>query len=187
KALGLEETRYLFDEARKFGLHIQAYCEGKVWCETENEEVIFYSRKGQLPYEIHKDVPGELTLPTHKVLLISFEEEKLRDFQKLHASWEFGRVQSVFSSREFLEYSPLGVSKGNAIERFAGLLGFDLADTIAIGDEQNDISMIMKAGLGVCMANGLESIKQIADYVTTADNNEGGVAEVLERFVLGGF
>lgn len=179
-----EYTDYLFACARKAGIHIQAYCEGKVWAEEDNEELRSYCMKGQLEYEIHQNVPDELTERSGKVLLISYEEAKLKDFQKEMEAWAFGKVQSVFSTRNYLEYSPLGISKGHAVETLASLLGYDIKDTIAIGDEQNDISMILKAGLGVCMANGLDSIKEIADYVTSADNNEGGVAEVIEQFVL---
>ncbi len=179
-----EYTTYLFEQARKAGIHIQAYCEGKVWAEEDNEELRIYCKKSQLEYEIHEDVPKELRERSGKVLLISFDNEKLKAFQQDVESWAFGKVQSVFSTREYLEYSPLGISKGYAVETLANLLGYDIKDTIAIGDEQNDISMILKAGLGVCMANGLDSIKEIADYVTKDNNNEGGVAEVIERFVL---
>ena len=177
-------TAYIFQRAREAGIHIQAYCEGKVWAEEENEELRFYCKKAQLDYEIHKDVPMELRARSGKVLLISFDGEKLKEFQKNMEEWALGKVQSVFSTREYLEYSPLGISKGYAVETLANLLGYDISDTIAIGDEQNDISMILKAGLGVCMINGLDSIKEIADYVTTDDNNMGGVAEVIEKFVL---
>ncbi len=179
-----EYTEYLFHCARKAGVHIQAYCDGKVWAEEDNEELRTYCKRAQLEYEIHKDVPKELTHRTGKVLLISWEDNKLKNFQQEVEEWAFGKVQSVFSTRDYLEYSPLGISKGHAVETLASLLGFDIKDTIAIGDEQNDITMILKAGLGVCMANGLDSIKEISDYVTTANNNDGGVAEVLERFVL---
>jgi len=177
-------TRYIFEKAKEAGIHIQAYCEGKVWAEEDNELLQSYCQKGQLDYEIHKGVPNELTQRSGKVLLISVEEEKLMEFKKSLEEWSRGKVQSVFSTREYLEYSPLGISKGHAVETLADLLGYNISDTIAIGDEQNDTSMILKAGLGVCMSNGQPSIKSIADYVTIADNNEGGVAEVLEKFVL---
>ncbi|WP_314775410.1 HAD hydrolase family protein, partial [Lancefieldella rimae] len=57
-------------------------------------------------------------------------------------------------------------------------------DIIAIGDNYNDLPMIKTAGLGVFMANTPEELKNQADYVTTLDNNAGGVAEVIEKFVL---
>jgi len=45
--------------------------------------------------------------------------------------------------------------------------------------------MIEWAGLGAAMINGLPAAREAADYVTERTNNEDGVAEVIERFVLG--
>ena len=64
------------------------------------------------------------------------------------------------------------------------MLGIDLADTIAAGDEENDLTMIEAAGVGVAMANGIPAAKALADYVTTRDNNHDGIAEVVEKFML---
>ena len=63
-------------------------------------------------------------------------------------------------------------------------LGIPISDTIACGDERNDISMLKAAGLGVCMINGNEEAKRAADYITRANNNNGGIAEVINRFIL---
>ena len=57
-------------------------------------------------------------------------------------------------------------------------------DTIAVGDAENDILMIQSAGLGAVMQNAGEDIKQYGDYITKKNNNEGGVAEVIEKFML---
>ncbi|MBO6107243.1 MAG: HAD hydrolase family protein, partial [Stomatobaculum sp.] len=57
-------------------------------------------------------------------------------------------------------------------------------DTIGVGDEANDLTMVEAAGLGVCMANGIPEVKADADYITERDNNHDGVAEVIEKFVL---
>jgi hypothetical protein len=57
---------------------------------------------------------------------------------------------------------------------------------MAIGDSWNDHEMIQVAGLGVAMGNAVASLKQIADYITRS-NNEEGVREVIEQFVLGSY
>lgn len=184
KHLAMKTVEELFEKARDSKLHIQAYCEGKVWCEADTEEVRHYHSKGQMPYEIHRNVPKELTEPTRKCIVISFEEEKLRNFQEKTKDWEEGKAYSEFSTASYLEYLPEGVSKGQAIVEMSKILGFSIEDSIAIGDERNDMSMIRAAGLGVCMKNGLDVVKEIADYVTESDNNQGGVGEVIEKFVL---
>lgn len=182
--LPIDAVRYLFQEADKYQLHIQTYCQDKVWCNKENMEVKEYYRRGQMPYEIHEDVVKDLTEEPCKCLLISYDETQLFAFQKDHFTWEDGRVYSLFSCKEYLEYMPLGVSKGNGIRKMSELLNFPMTNTIAIGDERNDISMIQAAHIGVCMKNGLDSVKETADYITAADNNEGGVAEALSKYVL---
>ena len=59
----------------------------------------------------------------------------------------------------------------------------DRENTIACGDGYNDISMVKYAGIGVAMENAVDEVKQVADYVT-ASNNEDGIAKVVEKFVL---
>ena len=90
----------------------------------------------------------------------------------------------IFSSPQYLEIVPDGVSKQMGIHFLADKLGVDPADTIAVGDEMNDCEMIEAAGVGVAVNNANPRVKEIADYVTTATNNENAIAEVINRFVL---
>ena len=53
-----------------------------------------------------------------------------------------------------------------------------------VGDEGNDVAMIRAAGLGVAMGNAPERIKAEADWIT-ADCDHDGVAEVIEKYLLG--
>ncbi|MBN2322537.1 MAG: HAD family phosphatase [Spirochaetes bacterium] len=76
-------------------------------------------------------------------------------------------------------------SKSGALEFLCDRLDIKREEVIACGDNNNDIDMLRWAGLGVCMKNGMEEAVRIADYVTSRDNNEDGVAEALEKFVLG--
>ena len=55
---------------------------------------------------------------------------------------------------------------------------------VACGDEENDISMVQIAGVGVAMANARKELKDAADYVTVNDNNHSGIAEVINKFIL---
>lgn len=73
-----------------------------------------------------------------------------------------------------------GVTKATAIEKLAAYLGIEKREIIAIGDGGNDIEMLQEAGLKIAMKNASESLKEIADVVTSKDNNHGGVGVVLE-------
>jgi len=183
--LKAEDTEYLFKEARSYGLHIQAYADSMAYVESFNKECEYYSMVSQFPFVACKDVPALLgEAETPKLLLISFEKEKLLKFQADHLDFEKGRMLSLFSCDYFLEYMPLETGKGNGIRKMSEILDFPMDDTIAIGDEENDISMIREAHIGVCMINGKEKAKAVANYITENDNNHGGVAEVLRKFVI---
>lgn len=83
-----------------------------------------------------------------------------------------------------LALAPSDVSKGRALVWLANHLGIPPEQTMAIGDYDNDASMVEAAGLGVAMGNAVESVKAVARAVV-ADNDNDGVAEALEKWVLG--
>ncbi|MFR4240286.1 MAG: HAD hydrolase family protein [Butyricicoccus sp.] len=59
-----------------------------------------------------------------------------------------------------------------------------LANVIAIGDSENDLTMLQMAGLGVAMANSEPCIREAADVIT-GSNTENGVAQAIHRHILG--
>ncbi len=74
-------------------------------------------------------------------------------------------------------------SKANGIALLAKELGIKQSEVMAIGDEENDVSMIDYAGMGVVMENGNEELKKKAQFITKT-NEEDGVAYAVEKFVL---
>ncbi|HET8976694.1 MAG TPA: HAD family hydrolase [Solirubrobacteraceae bacterium] len=81
-----------------------------------------------------------------------------------------------------LEISAAGVSKATALADLCRRAGVAAADVVAFGDMPNDLPMLVWAGTGVAVANAHEEVIAAADEVT-ASNDEGGVAQVLERFL----
>ena len=82
-----------------------------------------------------------------------------------------------------LELNAAGVTKGSGILRLAEYLNLPVEETMAYGDGENDLPMIQTAGFGVCMGNGAPFLKERADWITLT-NDEDGVAEAIERWVL---
>lgn len=93
------------------------------------------------------------------------------------------QLEIVDSSKYNIEITRKGVSKGKAVERLASLYGLKREEVIAIGDSENDISMLEYAGLGIAMGNASDRVKQKADYITDSNDNEG-VANAINKFVL---
>lgn len=94
-------------------------------------------------------------------------------------------VEIAYSEDASIEFSPAGVNKGSGLLALADHLGIPHEATIAVGDAENDLSMLRAAGLGVAMGNATEEARAAAS-VTVADNDHGGCAEAIERFLLGG-
>ncbi|WP_026487423.1 Cof-type HAD-IIB family hydrolase [Caldanaerobius polysaccharolyticus] len=90
----------------------------------------------------------------------------------------------VQSDRLFIELLPQGVTKGSTLIKLCRILGIDLKEVVAIGDQDNDREMICNAGCGVAMGNADDDLKACAKYVTST-NMENGVAEVLQRVIRG--
>ena len=83
-----------------------------------------------------------------------------------------------------VEVNRVGVHKGRGLEWLAHHLGCTLANVIAIGDSENDLTMLQMAGLGVAMANSEPCIREAADVIT-GSNAENGVAQAIYRHILG--
>ncbi|AEB75202.1 Cof-type HAD-IIB family hydrolase [Clostridium botulinum] len=86
-------------------------------------------------------------------------------------------------SSETLEIQKKGINKGSSLNFLAKKLGINPNEVIAVGDSGNDIDMIKYAGLGVAMGNAFSEVKEIADYITYT-NEEDGLAHVIEKFIL---
>lgn len=105
-----------------------------------------------------------------------------RQLEKLIAAYG-DRLQVVQSYPRYVELTHLDASKGKAVEWLARRWGIQRQQVIAIGDQDNDRSMIEWAGLGAAMGNAVASVRAVARYVAPAVEQDG-VAAVIERFVL---
>ena len=74
-------------------------------------------------------------------------------------------------------------TKGRALLALAKHLGIEREQVMAFGDGLNDLTMIEAAGLGVVMANGVDELKNCANYITD-DCDHDGVAAAIEKFCL---
>ncbi len=79
------------------------------------------------------------------------------------------------------EVTMSGVTKGSGARKIVELLGGDMKNTYAFGDSMNDAMILKAVQYGICMGNGAEELKTIADYVTD-DINQGGIEKAMKHF-----
>lgn len=119
-----------------------------------------------------------LTMPWKKVVFM-MEEEELPAFRALLQTSSFaGQYDFVQSSRHFYDLMPKGASKGAALGILAEHLGIAMENTVGVGDNENDLSLVRNAGIGVAVANATPALLDAADYISP-DNNTNAVAAVI--------
>ncbi|MDG0791643.1 Cof-type HAD-IIB family hydrolase [Cohnella ginsengisoli] len=182
RSVDLEAVRKLYGFTRARKLHLQTYIDDKLYSFDDGDRLAAYAKQSNIPYIVEPELDA---LPAgHHTKLIIIDEPALLDeiAPELHALLGPG-VHITKSKPHYLEFTHGEGTKGHALRFLAEHYGLTMDQTIAIGDSWNDREMIEAAGLGVAMANAVPALREIADYVT-ASNNEDGVKQVVEKFIL---
>ncbi len=112
----------------------------------------------------------------YKLLAFSFDSDRLEAAST--ALHELEELSISSSGHENLEITNKNAQKGIALEAFVKSKGIELAETMAMGDSFNDISMLQRVGRAVAMGNAAYEIKSLSDVIT-ATNDEHGVAQAI--------
>lgn len=188
KTLPLDQVKYVFEKAYAFGnVHIQTYTDECLICEYDTKESQDYSRVTKTDRKVVKDIFEELNgQEPCKMLAIAYgcDRKHIEVFRESMMEYCEGKMDVCFSCYEYLEFMPAGINKGNSIRWMCDYMNIPLENTIAVGDAENDITMIKTAGVGAVMKNAGDDIKKYGNYITEKDNNQGGVAEVIRKFML---
>ena len=112
---------------------------------------------------------------------IYMEKEVISHFNELHIVDEISENSSYYE--KWFSVSNVRCSKGNALKFLSDYLNIPIENTIAIGNDKNDISMFEVAGLSVAVDNASDDIKSKVDYITLS-NDEDGVAVFLEEILV---
>lgn len=115
--------------------------------------------------------------------LMTAEPEAAAEYAELLAKQYEGVLNVSRSEPFFIEIMAKGVDKAETLSGIIEDIGIRYEDTICCGDGFNDRTMIEYAALGVAMANAQPEVKAAADYITSS-NDEDGIAEVIDKFIL---
>lgn len=138
------------------------------------------ARINGLPVRVVPDFPNFVDFDINKCLMTA-EPERAEELEK-ELKEKYGHVASIYRSEPyFIEIMPQDVDKATSLDRMLSAIGVKREDTVCCGDGFNDISMIKYAGVGVAMGNAQQAVKDAADYITAA-NDEDGLVQVIEKF-----
>lgn len=136
-------------------------------------------RVDNLPLFIHEN-----QLKVQKMTLNFYPEgDVFKDREEVRKYLESNpAVTTVSGGYNNLEFTRADVNKGVGLQKMAQLLDIPVAQTMAVGDTENDLAIIRAAGVGVAMGNATAAVKSSADYITTS-NDEDGVAAAIAHFL----
>jgi len=164
--------------------HVNAYVDERVYTARARPEADLYARIAMVPYEVVGALSKWVRQDSTKMVLVDLDPADVPARIAELTAW-MGDVARVTRSLDwFVEVINPAVSKASALAMVANRLGVAQAEVCAIGDNTNDEEMVTWAGFGVAMGNAPTALKSVAKYVT-GSIEEAGVAQVIERFVIG--
>lgn len=184
KSIPIPYVQYIFQKSRQYNLFCQTYSDTHLLAPFASPDLDEYLAKSRMPCKIMPSLPEGLAAEPAKVLVIGPEDQKQLNRYRDHIrEWAADKISLFYSSPMYLEHVPLGISKGSAIHWLCHYLQIPLENTVAAGDQQNDIPMLQTAHVGAAMANATDECKAAADFVTEKDCDHSGFAEIVEKFL----
>jgi len=181
--LSKEDIAYITGMARQMGIHVHGYTQTHIISVEENDELRYYRSRIHMPVTYVEDIAKALPKGTFKLQIINLHDHealvRLRDALLPYCG---DRIQMIFSNEKYLEILPAAAGKGNAVRFVTDYLPALHSHTFAAGDAENDLSMLTAAHTGIAMQNATDAVKQYADIITSNDNNNDGLLEVLQKY-----
>jgi len=173
----------LLEFAYEMKVHIQLYQNDKVVFEKESEFTKQYVGVFHLPHAIEPAI-RKIRWENVPKMLVAVEPQKEKQVAQKWIDRFGSRIGVHLSMPGYIELNRPGAHKGSALCWIAKQMGIDIKETVAIGDNTLDLEMIEAAGLGACVGNGNDIVKNAADIITPACEN-GGVAWLIDHCILG--
>jgi len=175
------EVHSLYDFSIENDVHILTYSEKGIITETESEYIDVEIKLTGIHHHKVKNFKSEINSSAVKCILLEHPDYLKQVEKKLKA--ERPDLSVSRSKPFFLEVMPYGIDKAACISLLAKKLGINQSEIIAVGNAGNDLTMIKYAGLGIWVDNVTPELRHHADCIVASNNNDG-VAEVIERFIL---
>ena len=195
--LTLNDLELCFTTIKKHNLHVHAYTENSIV--TTNLEYMDLRNSILFPNQIKFEIVDSVldyikkqNCTVFKLIVSSSSnlspiKEELMSTTNLTVTHitKTGKYKDKIIDKEYeyLDISPLNVTKGKALEILSQYLELSKEDILSIGDNINDIDMFHSSGIGVAVNNAYDEVKQVANYVTSNSAENAGFAEVIYKFI----
>lgn len=195
--LSYNELESCFSVLEKYNLHIHAYTENSIispklsYMDLRNsilfpDKVSFQIVPSVQNYLKNNNTPvfKIIVSSTSSLLDVKAELEKFTNLNVLHISKTGLYKDNVINKEyEYLDISPINVTKGNALKFLSDYLNLQKEDILSVGDNLNDIEMFKASSIGAALNNASDQVKMYANYITKNTVENGGFAEAIYKFI----
>lgn len=195
--LSYNELDECFSVLKKYNLHIHAYTENSIispkltYMDLRNS-ILFPDK---ISFNIVPSVENYIknnNLAIFKLIIsspsslsdVKKDLEKFNNLNILHIS-KTGLYKDIVINKEYeyLDISPLNVTKGSALKLLSDYLNLKKEDILSVGDNLNDIEMFKASNIGAALNNASDQVKMYANYITQNTVENGGFAEAIYKFI----
>lgn len=183
-------AKAIYENIKDYPGFIEVYTNDRIYTSKycyEHAEKYIPAKFIQLIYDTRTPFANLDTIFTTKwkkpIYKINIFDSNLSRLKKLYHKCQPLPIQMTSSVGTLLEFNSPTSTKANGLAKLAAKLGIKPGEVMAIGDGDNDISMLEYAGYSVAMANAVEEAKKAAKYQTLS-NDENGVAAAINKFAL---
>jgi len=197
KTLTFDEIKSCFSIIKKYNLHVHAYTEKGIL--TTNLEYMDLRNSILFPNKINIEYTNSILDYIQKQnntvfkLVVSSEYSLSEIKTELESSTNLTIThickKGIYKDKildkeyEYLDISPLNVTKGKALEILSQYLELNKDEILSVGDNINDIDMFRASGIGAAVSNAYDEVKKVANFVSNNSVENAGFAEVIYKFI----
>ncbi len=180
--MDVELARDVISVLKERNIFFNLYINDNLIVEKDDRLIREYVDARNITYKVVGDCEKMDLTGLNKVLAIDDDPILIENLQKEMAEKYKDKLYVVRSTTRFCEFSNPEATKGNAVRFLANMWGIKKEEIMACGDQDNDIEMLLAAGIKVAMGNATQELKNIADFITDTVDNDG-VVKAVEKII----
>ena len=173
KTMDVKIARDVICELKKRNIFFNLYVNDVLMVEKDDELIRQYVDARNIAYKVIGDCSDINLNGLNKILAIDNNTKLIEELQNEMSEKYKGKLYVIRSTPRFCEFSNPEATKGNAVRFLSEKWGIAKEEIMACGDQDNDIEMLLAAGVKVAMGNASDALKKIADYVTETVDDDG--------------
>lgn len=175
-------AREVVDYLRKENFHMNVYINDNLIAEDDSQYIKDYAKGKFIEYKIVDTLDNVDFNNLNKILAIDYNTNRIDSLvETLNRKYK-DKLYIVKSTPHFCEVSNPEATKGNGIRFLANKWNIKQEEIMAIGDQDNDIEMLLAAGVRVAMGNATDNLKKVSNFITK-NVDEDGVVHAINEFI----